>query len=144
MGALATGRLPAAQIARKMGLARQSVQRIVDILAEEQVVEFAENPYHQRAKLLMAQLGKGYARSPALSLAQSVVAQMRRITGEHPTIDFALVALANALHLPSGTALAIFALGRTIGWIGHAIEQYQTDRLIRPRARYVGKMPTEV
>ena len=35
-----------------MGLARQSVQRIVDILAEEQVVEFAENPYHQRAKLV--------------------------------------------------------------------------------------------
>ena len=52
MGALAAGRLPAAQIARKMGLARQSVQRIVDILAEEQVVEFAENPYHQRAKLV--------------------------------------------------------------------------------------------
>ena len=52
MGALADGPLPAAQIARKMGLARQSVQRIVDILAEEQVVEFAENPYHQRAKLV--------------------------------------------------------------------------------------------
>ena len=52
MGALAAGPLPAAQIARKMGLARQSVQRIVDILAEEQVVEFAENPYHQRAKLV--------------------------------------------------------------------------------------------
>ena len=52
MGALADGPLPAAQMARKMGLARQSVQRIVDILAEEQVVEFAENPYHQRAKLV--------------------------------------------------------------------------------------------
>ena len=99
-----------------------------------------------RAKLLMAQLGKAYARSPALTLAQSVVAQMRRImgehpTGEHPTIDFALVVLANVLKLPPGTAIALFALGRTIGWIGHAIEQYQADRLIRPRARYVGKMP---
>ncbi len=94
-----------------------------------------------RAKLLMAQLGKVYSRSPALSLAKSIVAQMRRITGEHPTIDFALVVLANVLKLPSGTALALFALGRTIGWIGHAIEQYQTERLTRPRARYVGKMP---
>ncbi len=52
MGALTDGPLPAAQIARKMGLARQSVQRIVDILAAEQTVEFADNPFHQRAKLI--------------------------------------------------------------------------------------------
>jgi citrate synthase len=25
-----------------------------------------------------------------------------------------------------------------MGWIGHAIEQYQRDQLIRPRARYIG------
>ena len=49
--------------------------------------------------------------------------------------------MAGALELPPGSALALFALGRTIGWIGHAIEQYQTDRLIRPRARYTGEMP---
>jgi DNA-binding MarR family transcriptional regulator len=52
MGALADGPLPVAQIARNMGLTRQSVQRIVDVLAEEQLVTFAENPYHQRAKLV--------------------------------------------------------------------------------------------
>jgi DNA-binding MarR family transcriptional regulator len=52
MGALADGPLPAAQIARNMGLTRQSVQRTVDVLAEEQLVTFAENPYHQRAKLV--------------------------------------------------------------------------------------------
>jgi len=33
-------------------------------------------------------------------------------------------------------------LGRTIGWIGHAVEQYRIDRLIRPRARYVGPPPS--
>lgn len=52
MGALVDGPLPAAQIARNMGLTRQSVQRMVDVLAEEQLVTFAENPYHQRAKLV--------------------------------------------------------------------------------------------
>ena len=31
---------------------------------------------------------------------------------------------------------ALFALGRTAGWIAHALEQYERDRLIRPRARY--------
>ncbi len=34
--------------------------------------------------------------------------------------------------------LALFAIGRTIGWIAHAIEQYDTNAIIRPRARYVG------
>jgi DNA-binding MarR family transcriptional regulator len=52
MGALADGPAPAAAIARKMGLARQSVQRLVDVLAEERIVAFADNPSHRRAKLV--------------------------------------------------------------------------------------------
>ena len=50
-------------------------------------------------------------------------------------------ALAAALDLPPGAPLALFALGRTAGWIGHALEQYSTGQLIRPRARYVGEAP---
>jgi len=57
---------------------------------------------------------------------------------EKPTIDFALAALSRVLRLPAGSPLALFAIGRTIGWIGHAIEQYETGQLIRPRAKYVG------
>ena len=52
LGALAAGPLPVVQVARNMGLTRQSVQRTVDVLAEELLVTFAENPYHQRAKLV--------------------------------------------------------------------------------------------
>lgn len=40
------------QIARKMGLQRQSVQRIVDVLAGEGLLVFVDNPNHQRAKLV--------------------------------------------------------------------------------------------
>jgi len=63
------------------------------------------------------------------------------VLGEAPTIDFALVAVARALRLPNGAALTLFALGRTIGWIGHAIEQYEKNEIIRPRAKYVGVAP---
>jgi citrate synthase len=49
--------------------------------------------------------------------------------------------MARVMRLPSESALTIFALGRTIGWIGHAIEQYSTNELIRPRAKYVGVTP---
>ncbi len=64
-----------------------------------------------------------------------------KLLGERPTVDLGLVTLARALELPPGGALALFALGRTVGWIGHAIEQYAADTLIRPRARYVGEQP---
>ena len=40
------------QIARRMGMARQSVQRIADLLAEARLVRFEPNPDHRRSPLL--------------------------------------------------------------------------------------------
>ena len=45
--------LSVSQIARNMGLTRQSVQRVVDLLAGQGLVRFEANPHHQRAKLVM-------------------------------------------------------------------------------------------
>jgi citrate synthase len=61
--------------------------------------------------------------------------------GLEPSLDFGLVAAGRILGLPSGAPLLLFALGRIAGWIGHIIEQYQADHLIRPRARYTGLQP---
>ncbi|WP_291420528.1 MarR family transcriptional regulator [Devosia sp.] len=43
---------PVAHIARDMGLARQSVQRLVNELAEAGLVDLRDNPHHKRAKLI--------------------------------------------------------------------------------------------
>jgi citrate synthase len=94
-----------------------------------------------RAVALNALLEERYAKSAELAFVLDVAAAAADATGEKPTIDFALAALARVLRLPSGSPLTLFALGRTIGWIGHAIEQYATGQLIRPRAKYVGVMP---
>ncbi|MCO5079025.1 MULTISPECIES: citrate/2-methylcitrate synthase [unclassified Chelatococcus] len=56
--------------------------------------------------------------------------------GKRPNVDFALVSLRRALGLPRGAAFTLFAVGRTAGWIAHALEQLADGRLIRPRARY--------
>jgi citrate synthase len=64
-----------------------------------------------------------------------------RLIGDRPSIDFALVIAARALGLRADGAVSLVSIGRTVGWIGHAIEQYQRDRIIRPRARYVGELP---
>ncbi|PXA94705.1 MarR family transcriptional regulator [Nostoc sp. 3335mG] len=45
--------LSVASIARAMGLTRQAVQRIVDLLAEQGLVMFQPNPHHLRAKLVL-------------------------------------------------------------------------------------------
>lgn len=52
LGAIEAEPLPVSDIARAMGLTRQSVQRTVDVLAAEGVVTFADNPRHRRAKLV--------------------------------------------------------------------------------------------
>lgn len=52
LGAVLSEPLPVAAIARKMGMARQSVQRIADILVDSNLAEYSENPSHRRAKLL--------------------------------------------------------------------------------------------
>jgi citrate synthase len=90
------------------------------------------------AELLRA-TASAYPDSPAVALSAEVVEEALGLMGERPTVDLGLVTLARALELPSGGAVALFALGRTVGWIGHAIEQYESGSLIRPRARYVGE-----
>jgi len=51
--ALAGNRLPVAHVARNMGLTRQAVQRVVNELAAAGLVDFAPNPYHRRAHLVV-------------------------------------------------------------------------------------------
>jgi len=69
---------------------------------------------------------------------RALIAAMDELTGQRPNLDASLVAVEQHLSLPAGSALAIFAVGRTAGWIAHALEQHQDGRLIRPRAVYTG------
>ena len=71
----------------------------------------------------------------------AMVAAGSRLTGRLPNVDFALAAATTALELPPNAALGLFVIGRTAGWIAHAIEQYDSGVLIRPRARYTGPRP---
>jgi citrate synthase len=91
-----------------------------------------------RAAMLMDMLRERYAGSAELRFVVKFEAAANALIRDKPNLDFALAAVARVLRLPAGSPLMLFAIGRTIGWIGHAIEQYATDQLIRPRAKYVG------
>ena len=95
-----------------------------------------------RAAMLMDMLRERYAASAELRFVVKFETAATALMREKPNLDFALAAVARVLGLPAGSPLMLFAIGRTIGWIGHAIEQYATDHLIRPRAKYVGVPPS--
>jgi citrate synthase len=95
-----------------------------------------------RGRALLEEVERLFPHSPATRLARALAEAGWSVLGQHPTLDLGLAAVARALELPAGAALGLFAMGRAIGWIGHAIEQYGADRLIRPRARYVGPPPS--
>ncbi|QLD11880.1 citrate/2-methylcitrate synthase [Microbacterium oleivorans] len=60
-------------------------------------------------------------------------------TGLMPNSDLALAALGVAAGMPEDGGVAIFALGRTAGWIRHAAAEYDERPLrLRPRGNYVG------
>ncbi|MEM9380440.1 MAG: citrate synthase, partial [Planctomycetota bacterium] len=92
-----------------------------------------------RALLDLVRIHRPYA--PAWDAAQRTIEAGREVLGEEPNLDLGLAVAARAIDLPAHAPFALFALGRTVGWIAHALEQYGTDRMIRPRARYVGPEP---
>jgi citrate synthase len=61
---------------------------------------------------------------------------------QEPNLDFGLAAIAHTYGLPDEAPLVLFAVGRTVGWLAHALEEYASGQLIRPRARYVGPPPS--
>ena len=87
-----------------------------------------------RAQALLAAL-------PRRDRNERLLAAVLERSGLHPSIDYALVALRRSLGLPQGHAHRMFALGRTVGWLAHAIEQGRSGVLIRPRAAYTGQWP---
>lgn len=92
-----------------------------------------------RASLLLQLLRERGEASAADRLPQAIVESAAELIDERPNIDFALAALNRALGRPRGTAITLMLLGHAIGWIAHALEEYERNRLIRPRARYIGR-----
>jgi len=84
-----------------------------------------------RAISLLRALKPGARIARALRLAE-------KETGAAANVDMALAALTRELGLIDEAPFVLFAVGRMAGWLAHAMEQKQTGRLIRPRARYVG------
>jgi len=80
---------------------------------------------------------------PTDPLADELSAEASDACGIKPNIDFALAVFTRSAKMADDTPFRLFALGRSIGWVAHAIEQAGQGNLIRPRAHYSGTLPTQ-
>ncbi|WP_327142641.1 MarR family winged helix-turn-helix transcriptional regulator [Nocardia sp. NBC_01327] len=99
LGAVLHEPLPVAGIAREMGITRQSVQRIADLLVDKGFAEYRTNPAHRRAKLVaiteagheaVRRIGPQHAKLAARLTAQLGVEQFTRIVESLTTLSAAL------------------------------------------------------
>jgi citrate synthase len=58
--------------------------------------------------------------------------------GLKPNVDFYSASVYTSLEIPRDLFTPIFAISRASGWTAHILEQYENNRLIRPRAEYTG------
>jgi citrate synthase len=92
-----------------------------------------------RANLLLKLVGDYAPGSPQLAIAMAVTDEARRRALPEPNIEFALAVLARVASMVRGAGEAIFATGRTAGWLAHALEEYGRNIPIRPRGVYTGQ-----
>jgi citrate synthase len=94
-----------------------------------------------RAGSLLTTLRVTAAGSPRMAVVDALLEATARRGLPEPNVDFALAALAHVTAMTRGAAEAIFAIARSAGWIAHALEEYDRNTPIRPRAVYTGPPP---
>ena len=100
-----------------------------------------------RARVLRAMartMAEATGRRRLFEVAERVYDAMRARTSLPVNVDFFSAVVYDALGIPPDFCTSIFAVGRIAGWCAHALEQYADNRLIRPRADYVGPAPRPV
>jgi len=86
-------------------------------------------------------MAEATGRGRLFEVAERVYAATTVRTGLPVNVDFFSAVVYDALGVPPDFCTSIFATGRIAGWCAHALEQYADNRLIRPRAEYVGPAP---
>ncbi len=89
----------------------------------------------EMSQQLTEQAGEGKLFEISRELEKQVMAQK----GINPNVDFYCATVYYALGVPIDLYTPLFAMGRMGGWTAHIMEQHADNRLIRPRAEYVGE-----
>ena len=113
--------------------------------SKERVMGFGHRVYKTmdpRADILrgmVEDLGEEKGERKWQEYSAAIMETVKSEKGLDPNVDFFSASVYYMLGIDPDLFTPIFALSRTAGWTAHLLEQWQDNRLIRPRAEYVGK-----
>jgi citrate synthase len=103
-------------------------------------VYHTEDPRATHLREMSRQLGERTGESKYYDMSRKMEEVVKREKGLNANVDFYSASTYYALGIPTDMFTPIFACSRISGWTAHILEQYANNRLIRPRAEYIGPM----
>jgi citrate synthase len=97
-----------------------------------------EDPRATHLRRMSQDLGKRSSNMAWFDMSQRIEALVKGEKKLNPNVDFYSASTYYALGIPIDLYTPVFAVSRMSGWTAHILEQYANNRLIRPRADYIG------
>ena len=97
-----------------------------------------EDPRATHLRQFSKEMGERVGDTKWYDMSRKVEEVMMREKGLYPNVDFYSASTYYMMGIPLDLYTPIFAVSRISGWTGHVLEQYADNKLIRPRAEYVG------
>ena len=98
----------------------------------------AGDPRAAQLRGMAKKLGEARGETKWFDIAEAAEQRMRDTKGIIPNVDYFAAPVLHHLGFPLNVFTNVVASARIVGWSAHIMEQYANNRLIRPRARYVG------
>jgi citrate synthase len=98
-----------------------------------------EDPRATWLRRYSKQMADKTGESKWFEMSQRIEKIMHDKKGMYPNVDFYSASTYYLMGIPLDLYTPIFAVSRISGWTGHILEQYADNKLIRPRAEYVGE-----
>jgi len=117
---------------------KESLAKKAKIMGFGHRVYRTEDPRATHLREMSRQLGERTGQKKWYEMSREMEEVMMREKHLNPNVDFYSASTYYALGLPTDLFTPIFACSRISGWTAHVLEQYKHNRLIRPRAEYVG------
>lgn len=99
----------------------------------------AGDPRAGQLRGLAKKLGEVRGETKWFDIAEAAEKRMQETKGIIPNVDYFAAPVMHHLGFPLNIFTNVVASARIVGWSAHVCEQYANNRLIRPRARYVGR-----
>jgi citrate synthase len=97
-----------------------------------------EDPRATHLRRFSREMGEKNGDTRWYEISRKIEEYMLREKGMYPNVDFFSASTYYMMGIPLALYTPIFAVSRVSGWTGHILEQYANNKLIRPRAEYIG------